>query len=63
MTRISDAGKEQTLSANQINSAINSLNEILQQNSSFAGKISDKAKSLQEQVVELNQLVTIFKTE
>jgi methyl-accepting chemotaxis protein len=63
MSRISDAGKEQTLSANQINSAINSLNQILQQNSTFASNISEKASSLQQQVVELNQLVTIFKTE
>jgi len=63
MSRISDAGKEQTLSANQINSAINSLNQVLQQNSAFASNISDKASALQKQVVELNQLVTIFKTE
>lgn len=63
MSRVSDAGKEQTLGANQINNAIASLNSVVQQNSSFAANISERASSLQQQVNELNQLVTIFKTE
>ena len=63
MSSVSEAGKEQTQGASQINSAISNLNDIVQQNSSFAENISERASDLKNEVIALNQLVTIFKTE
>ncbi|MEA2043156.1 MAG: methyl-accepting chemotaxis protein [Bacteroidota bacterium] len=63
MTEVSVAGQEQKMGAGQINGAISSLNDIVQQNSSYAVSIADRASKLKSEVVELNQLIVIFKTD
>jgi methyl-accepting chemotaxis protein len=58
---ISFASQEQNSSANQINSAIQQLNQIAIQNASESDNLSAHANQLSQQAKELNKLVVQFR--
>ncbi|MCW3789003.1 methyl-accepting chemotaxis protein [Plebeiibacterium sediminum] len=58
---ITTANNENTLGASQINSSINGLNQLSQQNASVSESLSDQSKSLKELVESLSIQVGYFK--
>lgn len=58
---IAAASIEQSNGANQVNHAIQDLNQVTQQGSSVATQIAGNAESLAEQARTLNQLISFFK--
>ncbi|MGC8803670.1 MAG: methyl-accepting chemotaxis protein [Bacteroidales bacterium] len=58
---ISMASKEQNLGAEQVNVALQQLNQITQKNSTNSLSIANKAKDLEEQANKLSKIVSYFK--
>lgn len=58
---ISATSQEQNTGANQVNNAIQNLNNIIQQNTENSLGISQSASDLSEQAQQLNKLVAMFK--
>ncbi len=61
VTRINNASQEQEMGANQINIAIQHLNEITQQNAAASEEIATSAEELSSQAEQLLQTMTFFK--
>jgi methyl-accepting chemotaxis protein len=61
MGEISVASKEQTDGIQQVNQAINQMDEVTQQNASLVEEAAAAAASLQDQAVNLTQVVSVFK--
>ncbi len=59
---ISAASKEQTMGADQINSAIQQLNHVIQQNAGAAEEMSSTAEALLSQADRLQRTIAFFKT-
>jgi methyl-accepting chemotaxis protein len=59
--RINNASQEQEMGANQINIAIQHLNEITQQNAAASEQIATSAEELSGQAEQLLQTMTFFK--
>jgi len=59
--RINNASQEQEMGANQINIAIQHLNEITQQNAAASEEIATSAEELSSQAEQLLQTMTFFK--
>lgn len=60
MNEISIASKEQTTGIEQINLAINQMDDVTRQNASLVEQSAAAAASLQEQATTLSELVAIF---
>lgn len=58
---ISMASKEQNSGAEQVNMALQQLNQITQKNSTNSQTIAYQAKELDEQANKLSQIVSYFK--
>ena len=58
---ISAASKEQTMGADQINSAIQQLNHVIQQNAGAAEELSSTAEELSSQAEQLQSTISFFK--
>ncbi len=58
---ISAASKEQTMGADQINSAIQQLNQVIQQNAGAAEEMSSTAEELTSQAEQLQSTISFFK--
>ncbi len=58
---ITAAGLEQYSGANQVNNALQSLNEITQQNASLFQSLNDDANNLSNQADNLNEAIVYFK--
>ncbi len=58
---ISAASKEQTMGADQINSAIQQLNQVIQQNAGAAEEMSSTAGELSSQAEQLQSTISLFK--
>jgi methyl-accepting chemotaxis protein len=58
---ISAASKEQTMGADQINSAIQQLNQVIQQNAGAAEEMSSTAEELSSQAEQLQSTISYFK--
>lgn len=61
MTDISAASSEQSAGINQVNNAINSMDEVTQQNAALVEQAAAAAKSLVDQAVDLMEVVSGFK--
>jgi methyl-accepting chemotaxis protein len=61
MGEISSASAEQTTEIEQINRAVNHMDESTQQNAALVEQASAAAESMQEQASKLAQLVSVFK--
>jgi len=61
MGEISVASKEQTDGIEQVNQAINQMDEVTQQNAALVEEAAAAAGSLQEQAVNLSHVVSVFK--
>ena len=61
MGEISVASKEQTDGIQQVNQAINQMDEVTQQNAALVEEAAAAASSLQEQAVSLAHVVSVFK--
>ena len=61
MSEISVASKEQTDGIQQVNQAINQMDEVTQQNAALVEEAAAAASSLQDQAVSLSHVVSIFK--
>ena len=61
ISRINNASQEQEMGANQINIAIQHLNEITQQNAAASEEIATSAEELSSQAEQLLQTMTYFK--
>ena len=61
ISRINNASQEQEMGANQINIAIQHLNEITQQNAAASEEIATSAEELSSQAEQLLQTMTFFK--
>ncbi|WP_151636937.1 methyl-accepting chemotaxis protein [Noviherbaspirillum aerium] len=61
MGEISVASKEQTDGIQQVNQAINQMDEVTQQNAALVEEAAAAAASLQDQAVSLTHVVSIFK--
>ncbi|GAB3548541.1 methyl-accepting chemotaxis protein [Noviherbaspirillum agri] len=61
MSEISTASKEQTDGIQQVNLAINQMDETTQQNAALVEEAAAAAASLQEQAVHLSHVVSVFK--
>lgn len=59
---ISTAGKEQTVNAGQINSALQQLNHVIQQNAAVSEEVAASSEELMVQAEQLRQAVDFFKT-
>ncbi len=59
---IAAATNEQNAGANQVNSALQSLNQITQQNAALFQTLADDATNLSNQADVLNEVITYFKT-
>ena len=59
---IAAATNEQNSGANQVNSALQSLNQITQQNAALFQTLADDATNLSNQADVLNEVITYFKT-
>jgi methyl-accepting chemotaxis protein len=57
---ISAASKEQTMGADQINSAIQQLNQVIQQNAGAAEEMSSTAEELSSQAEQLQRAISFF---
>jgi len=60
---ISAASKEQTMGADQINSAIQQLNQVIQQNAGAAEEMSSTAEELSSQAEQLQSTISFFKVD
>ena len=58
---ISTSGKEQTVNAEQINSALQELNTIIQQNAAVSEEVAASSEELMVQAEQLRQAVGFFK--
>jgi methyl-accepting chemotaxis protein len=58
---ISSSGKEQTVNAEQINSALQQLNHVIQQNAAVSEEIAASSEELMVQAEQLKQAVDFFK--
>ncbi|WP_420476582.1 methyl-accepting chemotaxis protein [Noviherbaspirillum sp. ST9] len=61
MSEISVASKEQTDGIQQVNQAINQMDEVTQQNAALVEEAAAAASSLQEQASSLAHVVSVFK--
>jgi len=61
--RVNQASQEQEIGANQINIAIQHLNEITQQNAAASEEIATNAEELSSQAEQLLQTMTFFKVD
>ncbi|HVL75793.1 MAG TPA: methyl-accepting chemotaxis protein, partial [Noviherbaspirillum sp.] len=61
MGEISVASKEQTDGIEQVNQAINQMDEVTQQNAALVEEAAAAAQSLQEQAAHLAQVVSVFR--
>lgn len=61
--RVNQASQEQEIGANQINIAIQHLNEITQQNAAASEEIATSAEELSSQAEQLLQTMTFFKVD
>ena len=61
MSEISTASKEQTDGIQQVNHAINQMDEVTQQNAALVEEAAAAAASLQDQAVNLSHVVSVFK--
>ncbi|HEY0847570.1 MAG TPA: methyl-accepting chemotaxis protein [Noviherbaspirillum sp.] len=61
MSEISIASKEQTDGIQQVNQAINQMDEVTQQNAALVEEAAAAAASLQDQAVNLSHVVSVFK--
>jgi methyl-accepting chemotaxis protein len=61
MSEISVASKEQTEGIEQVNQAINQMDEVTQQNAALVEEAAAAAASMQEQAVGLSRVVSIFR--
>jgi methyl-accepting chemotaxis protein len=59
---ISTSGKEQTVNAEQINSALQQLNHVIQQNAAVSEEIAASSEELMVQAEQLKQAVDFFRT-
>ena len=59
---ISTSGKEQTVNAEQINSALQELNHVIQQNAAISEEVAASSEELMVQAEQLRQAVDFFKT-
>ena len=59
---ISVASKEQNTGVEQINTAIVHLNSVIQQNASSSEQIAASTEVLSDQVDQLNNLISFFRT-
>jgi methyl-accepting chemotaxis protein len=59
---ISTSGKEQTVNAEQINSALQELNHVIQQNAAVSEEVAASSEELMVQAEQLRQAVDFFKT-
>jgi methyl-accepting chemotaxis protein len=60
---ISDASMEQNAGAEQVNNALQHLNEIIQQNASASEEMAASADELNQQAVQLRKTISFFKVE
>jgi methyl-accepting chemotaxis protein len=58
---ISSSGKEQTVNAEQINSALQQLNHVIQQNAAVSEEVAASSEELMVQAEQLKQAVGFFK--
>ncbi len=58
---ISTSGKEQTVNAEQINSALQQLNHVIQQNAAVSEEVAASSEELMVQAEQLKQAVGFFK--
>lgn len=58
---ISTSGKEQTVNAEQINSALQQLNQVIQQNAAVSEEVAASSEELMVQAEQLRQAVDFFK--
>jgi methyl-accepting chemotaxis protein len=58
---ISTSGKEQTVNAEQINSALQELNHVIQQNAAVSEEVAASSEELMVQAEQLRQAVDFFK--
>jgi methyl-accepting chemotaxis protein len=61
MSEIAVASREQTDGIQQVNQAINQMDEVTQQNAALVEEAAAAAASLQEQAVTLSHVVSVFK--
>lgn len=60
--RIANLSQEQSVSTNEINTAISKIDDATQQNAAMVEENAASSQAVQEQTKELNNLVSIFKT-
>jgi methyl-accepting chemotaxis protein len=60
---ISSSGKEQTVNAGQINSALQELNTVIQQNAAVSEEVAASSEELMVQAEQLRQSVGFFKVD
>jgi methyl-accepting chemotaxis protein len=60
---ISAASKEQSVGADQINSAILQLNQVIQQNAEASEEMSSTSEELSSQAEQLQETISFFKVE
>lgn len=58
---ISTSGKEQTINAEQINSALQQLNHVIQQNAAVSEEVAASSEELMVQAEQLKQAIGFFK--
>jgi len=58
---ISTSGKEQTMNAEQVNSALQELNHVIQQNAAVSEEVAASSEELMVQAEQLRQAVDFFK--
>ncbi|HYD63205.1 MAG TPA: methyl-accepting chemotaxis protein [Noviherbaspirillum sp.] len=61
MSEISVASKEQTDGIQQVNQAINQMDEVTQQNAALVEEAAAAASSMQDQAANLSHVVSVFK--
>ncbi|MGO4381410.1 methyl-accepting chemotaxis protein [Pseudoduganella sp. RAF53_2] len=61
MSEIANAGNEQTAGIEQINTAVAEMDSVTQQNAALVEEAAAAARSMQEQAVQLQQAVAVFK--
>ena len=61
MSEISIASREQTEGIQQVNQAINQMDEVTQQNAALVEEAAAAASSLQDQAMSLSQVVSVFR--
>jgi len=61
MLEISSASSEQSSGIDEINLAISQMDDVTQQNAALVEEAASAAQSLQDQAINLNQVVSVFK--